>query len=48
MSEKASYNRLEERLKALELENAALKQEIVALKKNQPFDTDFGIFACRF
>nr|WP_319394028.1 ATP-binding protein [uncultured Desulfobacter sp.] len=42
MSEKASYNRLEEQLKRLELENAALKQEIVALKKDQPFNLSFG------
>jgi PAS domain S-box-containing protein len=42
MSQKASYNRLEQRLKALELENAALKQDIVALKKFQSFDTSFG------
>jgi PAS domain S-box-containing protein len=41
MSQKASYNRLEQRLKALELENAALKQDIVALKKIQSFDTSF-------
>lgn len=42
MSEKASYTRLEQQLKALELENAALKQDIVALKNFQPFDTRFG------
>jgi len=48
MSEKASYNRLEERLKALELENAVLKQEIVALNKNQPFLTSFGSLPADF
>lgn len=48
MSEEASYNRLKQRLKALELENAALKQDIIALKKNQPSDSGSGSMPADF
>ncbi len=48
MSEKASYHELEERLKTLELENAALKQDIVSLQHFQSFDTSFGSLPADF
>ena len=42
MSQKASYNSLEQRIKELELENATLKQEIGTLKNSRAIDTNFG------
>lgn len=42
MSQKASYNILVQRIKALEHENATLKQDTVTLKKYRTIDTIFG------
>jgi len=42
MSQKASYNSLEQRIKELELENATLKQDIATLKNSRTIDTNFG------
>nr|WP_320014636.1 ATP-binding protein [uncultured Desulfobacter sp.] len=42
MSQKASYNSLEQRIKELELENATLRQEIGTVKNSRTIDTDFG------
>ncbi len=42
MSQKASYNSLEQRIKELELENATLKQDIGTLKNSRTIDTNFG------
>ncbi len=42
MSQKASYKSLEQRIKALELEKAALKKNIFSFKDCRSNDTDFG------
>ncbi|HAR35094.1 MAG TPA: hybrid sensor histidine kinase/response regulator, partial [Desulfobacter sp.] len=42
MSQKASYKSLEQRIKALELENAALKKNIFLFKDCRSNDTGFG------
>lgn len=42
MSQKVSYNSLEQRIKELELENDTLKQDIVTLKNSRAIDTSFG------
>ncbi|HBT87233.1 ATP-binding protein [Desulfobacter sp.] len=42
MSQKASYKGLEQRIKALELENAALKKNIFSFKDCRSNDTGFG------
>lgn len=42
MSQKASYNSLEQRIKELEVENATLKQDIVTLKNSRTINTSFG------
>ena len=42
MSQKASYNSLEQRIEELELENAALKQNLPIFKDPRSTDTSFG------
>jgi len=42
MSQKASYNSLEQRIKEIELENATLKKQIGMLKNSRAIDTYFG------
>ncbi|EIM64020.1 hybrid sensor histidine kinase/response regulator [Desulfobacter postgatei] len=42
MFQKASYKSLEQRIKSLELENAALKKNIFSFKDCRSNDTDFG------
>ncbi|WP_320042746.1 ATP-binding protein [uncultured Desulfobacter sp.] len=48
MSQKEPYNSLEQRIKELEDENAALKQDIATLKKSRAIDTCFGATSAGF